>query len=229
MPELVLLLGLLCDDDLWRDQEAALRSVVPCRVADFTHGETLAELAHGVLEAAAPQFALAAFSLGGYVAQEILRQAPARVERLALLDTSFRADTPERQAERRALVAAARQPGRFAGITNHLLASFIHPDRLRDPALVGRIKAMTQRMGREVFIRQNMMQRVDGEAVLRALDCPALVLCGKQDILTPVRDHEEMAAMIPRASLVTVEACGHMAPMEQPAAVTDALHAWLGA
>lgn len=225
--ELVLLPGLLCDADLWRDQVAALGTDVACRVADLTRGDTIGALAGAVLDRAAPTFALAGFSFGGYVAQEIVRRAPERVERLALIDTSFRADTPERQAARQALSAAARQPGRFAGITGRMLPTFVHPDRLGDETLVGRIKVMTQRVGREVFARQNTMPRLDGEAVLRALNCPVLVLCGRQDVLTPPSGHEEMAALIPHASLRVIENCGHMAPMEQPEAVTSELRRWL--
>lgn len=225
--QLVLLPGLLCDADLWLDQVESLNRVTACHVADLTRGDTIEALAQLVLDHAAPTFALAGFSFGGYVAQEIARRAPARVERLALLDTSFKADTPERNASRQALAAAASLPGRFEGISGRLLSTFIPTDRMEDTALVSRIKTMTQRVGRDVFIRQSLMRRPDGEAVLRGLNCPSLVLCGRQDALTPLQNHEEMAALIPSASLVVIEHCGHMAPMERPAAVTAALRQWL--
>lgn len=226
-PELILLPGLLCDDELWRDQLAGLADVAVCRVADLTAGRTIEELAQRILADARPRFALAGFSFGGYVAQEILRQAPERVERLALLDTSIRADTPERAAVRRLLAQAAAAPGAFRGVSDRVLGSFIDPARLADEALVGRIKTMTARLGREVFLRQNAMARRDGETVLRGLTCPVLVLCGENDTLTPLTEHLALAEMIGTARLQVIEGSGHLAPMEQPEAVTAALRAWL--
>lgn len=228
-PPLLLLPGFLCDEDLWRDQLTGLAGVADGRVADLGHGDSIAALARQVLATAPPRFALAGFSFGGYVAQEIARQAPQRIERLALLDTSFHADTPERIAQRRAANKSVSLPGEFLGMTEQLLPSFIAAERLHDTALVQRINAMTLRQGREVFVRQNAMRREDGAAVLRGLACPVLVLCGRHDVLTPPALHREMAALMPQADLVVVEDSGHMSPMEQPAAVTRAMRQWLSA
>lgn len=228
-PPLLLLPGFLCDEDLWRDQLTGLADVADGRVADLGHGDSIAALARQVLATAPPRFALAGFSFGGYVAQEIARQAPQRIERLALLDTSFHADTPERIAQRRAANKSVSLPGEFRGMTEQLLPSFIAAERLHDTALVQRINAMTLRQGREVFVRQNAMRREDGAAVLRGLACPVLVLCGRHDVLTPPALHREMAALMPQAGLVVVEDSGHMSPMEQPAAVTRAMRQWLSA
>jgi pimeloyl-ACP methyl ester carboxylesterase len=226
---LLLLPGFLCDEDLWRDQLTGLAGVADGRVADLGHGDSIAALARQVLATAPPRFALAGFSFGGYVAQEIARQAPQRIERLALLDTSFHADTPERIAQRRAANKSVSLPGEFLGMTEQLLPSFIAAERLHDTALVQRINAMTLRQGREVFVRQNAMRREDGATVLRGLTCPVLVLCGRHDVLTPPALHREMAALMPQADLVVVEDSGHMSPMEQPAAVTLAMRQWLSA
>jgi pimeloyl-ACP methyl ester carboxylesterase len=226
---LLLLPGFLCDEDLWRDQLTGLADVADGRVADLGHGDSIAGLARQVLATAPPRFALAGFSFGGYVAQEIARQAPQRIERLALLDTSFHADTPERIAQRRAANKSVSLPGEFLGMTEQLLPSFIAAERLHDTALVQRINAMTLRQGREVFVRQNAMRREDGAAVLRGLACPVLVLCGRHDVLTPPALHREMAALMPQAGLVVVEDSGHMSPMEQPAAVILAMRQWLSA
>lgn len=228
-PPLLLLPGFLCDEDLWRDQLTGLADVADGRVADLGHGDSLAGLARQVLATAPPRFALAGFSFGGYVAQEIARQAPQRIERLALLDTSFHADTPGRIAQRRAANKSVSLPGEFRGMTEQLLPSFIAAERLHDTALVQRINAMTLRQGREVFIRQNAMRREDGAAVLRGLTCPVLVLCGRLDALTPPALHQAMAGLMPQAHLVMVEDSGHMSPMEQPAAVTRAMRQWLAA
>jgi pimeloyl-ACP methyl ester carboxylesterase len=228
-PSLLLLPGFLCDEDLWRDQSAGLADVADCRVADLNHGDSIAALARQLLATAPPRFALAGFSFGGYDAHEIARQAPQRIDRLAQLDTSFHADTPERIAQRRAANKSVSLPGEFRGMTEQLLPSFIAAERLHDTALVQRINAMTLRQGREVFVRQNAMRREDGEAVLRGLTCPVLVLCGRLDVLTPPALHQAMAALMPQAELVMVEDSGHMSPMEQPAAVTRAMRRWLSA
>lgn len=225
--DLVLIPGLLNDADLWRDQLAALADVARCKVADITRGETLLALAEGVLAEAPPLFALAGFSLGGYVAQEVVRIAPGRVTRLALLDTSIRADTPARTVERQALARAARVPGRFHGFGDRLLATYLHPSHLDDAAIVGRIRAMTERLGPETFLRQNAIERRDGEGVLRALRCPTLILCGDSDQLTPLAEHRAMATLVPHAALVAVEGSGHMTPLENPGAVSRALRDWL--
>jgi pimeloyl-ACP methyl ester carboxylesterase len=227
LPQQILLPGLLNDAELWRDQISGLSDVARCRVADLTQGETLADLAASVLATAEPTFALAGFSMGGYVAQEIVRQAPQRVERLALLDTSIRTDTPERAAQRQALNEIARRPGRFLGITERVLASYIDASRLGDAELTGRIQAMTQRLGREVFLRQNSLERFDGEAVLRAFRKPIQIICGENDAITPVADHREMARAIGCTHLLVIPGAGHLTPMEAPEAVTQALRRWL--
>ena len=224
---LVLLPGLLNDADLWRDQIDALSDIVDCRVGDITRGETIGELAEQVLAWAPATFALAGFSLGGYVAQEVMRRAPERVTRLALLDTSFRADGPERSAVRRTLDNAARSPGRFHGFGDRLLATYLDPEHLADDGIVARIRAMTERLGPDVFVRQNNIARVDGSDVLRALGCPVLILCGANDALTPPDIHREMAEQVPGARLVIVPDSGHMTPIEAPEAVALALREWL--
>ena len=220
--------GLLNDADLWRDTINGLSDIATCHVADITQGETLGELARSVLAEAAPRFSLVGFSLGGYVAQEIARLAPERIMRLALLDTSVRADTPERTAIRRALDKAARLPGKFHGFGDRLLATYLDPSHLTDSDIVARIRAMTERLGPETFVRQNNIERKDGVDVLRSLACPILILCGENDALTPLADHQEMAALAPHANLVIVPGSGHLTPLEAPQAVARALRTWLG-
>jgi pimeloyl-ACP methyl ester carboxylesterase len=224
---LVLIPGLLNDADLWRDQIANMSSVATCHVADITNSKTLREAAESVLAEAPPVFALAGFSLGGYVAQEIVRIARERISHLALLDTSIRPDTPERAATRRALDRAARAPGKFHGFGDRLLATYLDPSNLADERIASRIRAMTERLGVDTFVRQNNIERKDGAQALRSLTCPILILCGENDKLTPVADHREMLRVAPHAKLVIVERSGHMTPIENPKAVTQALVDWL--
>ena len=228
LPQLILLPGLLNDAELWRDQIGGLADVARCQVADLTQGESLRALAEQVLDEAEPSFALAGFSMGGYVAQEIARLAPERIARLALIDTSIRVDTPERAAQRRATNAAAERPGAFLGIADRLMAAYVDPSRLDDKDLTGRIQAMTQRLGREVFVRQNSLPREDGQTALRSLRCPIVIICGEHDAITPLAGQREMAAAIGCSHLVVIPNAGHMTPMEAPGAVNGALRHWLG-
>ena len=225
---LVLLPGLLCDAALWRHQMDTLADIAEITVADLTGDDRFDDMARSVLEAAPETFALAGLSMCGYVAHEIMRQAPGRVTRLALLDTSARADTPGQSERRRAFIAQTRH-GDFKGVTSRLLPMLIHPDRLEDGDLTGTIMAMAEGVGREAFLRQQnaIMHRPDCRRDLGAIHCPTLVLCGRQDALTPLAGHQEMADGIPDSTLVVIEDCGHMAPLERPRAVSAVMRYWL--
>ena len=227
LPQLILLPGLLNDAELWRDQISGLADVARIWVPDLSPYATLHEMAQSVLAEAEPTFAVAGFSMGGYVAQEIARLAPERIERLALLDTSIRVDTPERAAQRRALNKAAARGGTFLGIGQAIMKSYIDASRLDDVELTTRIVDMTQRLGREVFLRQNSLERQDGEAALKALRVPLLIIVGENDQITPAEGCREMAAAIGCTHLVVIPNAGHMTPMEAPGAVNGALRHWL--
>jgi len=157
-----------------------------------------------------------------------MRRAPERVERLALLDTSARADSDEQRARRRGLITLARQ-GRFRGVTPRLLPLLVHPARLDDEPLVEIVMGMAERIGRDAFLRQQtaILGRPDSRPDLPRIACPTLVLCGRQDAVTPLEGHEEIAAAIPAARLVVIEECGHLSPLERPAAVSAAMREWL--
>ena len=225
---LILLPGLLCDEALWAHQTETLADIADITVADMTQDDTIQGMAERVLTGAPETFALAGLSMGGYAAQEIMRQAPERVERLALLDTSAKADTPDRKKQRQGFIAQLGLGG-FQGVTGKLLPYLIHKDRLDDDALVAVIKASAQNVGPEAFTRQQhaILSRPDGRKDLKKIACPTLVLCGREDALTPLAQHEEMAAAIPNAWLVVIEDCGHLAPLERPDAVNAAMCAWL--
>lgn len=225
---LVLLPGLLCDEALWAHQTETLADIADITVADMTQDDTIEGMAERVLAGAPETFALAGLSMGGYAAQEIMRQAPDRVKRLALLDTSADADAPDRKKQHQGFIAQLGLGG-FQGVTGKLLPFLIHEDRLDDDALVAVIKASARNVGPEAFVRQQhaIMARPDLRESLKKITCPTLVLCGRQDALTPLAQHEEMAAAIANASLVVIEDCGHLAPLERPRAVSAAMRYWL--
>jgi pimeloyl-ACP methyl ester carboxylesterase len=225
---LVLLPGLLLDRRLYGPQLGALADVAAIDVPDLTQDESMAAMAERVLAAAPERFALCGLSMGGYLAFEIMRQAPERIERLALLDTQARPDTDEARERRLSMMAQARE-GDFAGVLQRLLPLLIHPGRLADQALVGLIASMAEGVGREAFLRQQnaILNRKDSRPSLGAIACPALVLCGREDALTPAPLHHEMATEIPNATLAVLPNCGHLSPLEAPEAVSALLRLWL--
>ena len=220
--------GLLDDERLWQHQAlffAAQRSWV---TANLTGHDSIAALASAALaNAPAERFALVGLSMGGYAALEIMRQAPERVLGLALLDTNARADSAAATALRTLAITQASTD--FAGVVTSLTPRLLHPDHLANKAIVEVIETMAHTLGPEVFKRQQtaIMGRIDSRPFLPAIRCPSLVLCGREDLLTPVELHEEMAAGIPGAKLVVVEHCGHMSALEQPQQVNAALQTWL--
>ena len=223
----VLVPGMLNDDDLWRDQVVALKDCHDVLIADITGSDRLDVLARTVLDQAPERFSLAGFSLGGYVAQEIVRMASGRVQRLALLDTSCRSETPERRQRRRDMDQMARLPGRFHGFGDGMVRRYLGSAHADDPVLTLRVRAMTERLGAEVFLRQNAIERLDGEDVIRGFEGPLLVLCGQEDVVTSPEEHREMAAMAQDSELVVLGGCGHLTPLEAPDDVSTALLRWM--
>lgn len=229
---LVLLPGLLCDAALWEPQLQALGDVARFFVADLTGQDTMQEMAASVLrDAPFETFALAGLSMGGYVAQEIMRQAPQRVTRLALLDTRARPETAEETVRRRALMELAQTGKGFTPVTNRMLPLMLHPSRTKEASLVQVIRDMANRVGLAAYLRQQeaIIARPDFRPNLANINCPTLVLCGRQDQLTPLDCSEEIAAAIPGAKLVVVGECGHMSTLERPEVVNRELREWLAA
>ena len=225
---LLLLPGLLCDAALWRHQVETLADVAEVTVGDLTRDDAIPAMAERILAEAPSSFALAGLSMGGYVAQEIMRQAPERVERLALFDTNARADTEAQVATRKDLIRIS-QTGKFKGVTPRLLPNLVHPDHLKVPAIAGVVMEMAERVGQEAFTRQQtaILNRKDGRQDLEAIRVPTLICCGRQDAITPVALHEEMHAHIVGSRFVIVEDAGHLTPLEQPHAASAVMRYWL--
>ena len=216
---LILLPGALCDAALFRHQIAGLADIADVRVGDLTRDETVGAMAARALAGLTGRFALAGLSLGGYVALEIMRRAPERVTRLALLDTAARTGGSESDTP-----IAARVDGALP-----VMSLLVHPMRLSDRRLTTILAAMADRVGRKAFHRQQQasQRRPDSWGNLKAIGCPTLLLTGRQDRLAPPELQQAMAAAIEGARQIVIEECGHLSPLERPEAVTKALREWL--
>ena len=227
---LVLVPGLSCNAALYASQWPALADGRPIFVADHARDETLSAIVQRLLAAAPPRFALCGLSMGGYIAFEVLRQAPERVTRLALLDTSARPATPETNLPREQMIALAEK-GAFDNVTTLLWQKLVAPARLADEPLRLLVRRMADEVGVDGFVRQQkaIMQRPDSRPVLAGLSIPVLVLVGAEDEITPVAEGRDMAGLAgARARLAIVPGCGHLSTLEAPEAVTAELLRWLG-
>lgn len=225
---LIFVPGLGCTARLFDQQIAALGTERVATVADHGRDDTMAAIAHRLLASAPPRFALVGLSMGGYVAIEVIRQAPDRVARLALLDTGPGTDG-DGARERRLRHIALAEAGRLEEVGRELWPAFVHPDRREDRSLRTIFETMLLDTGREAFVRQEraIMAREDGRAVLSSFEMPTLVLVGEADTVTPPEIAREMAELVEWSSLVVVPGCGHLSTLERPQAVTAALRAWL--
>jgi pimeloyl-ACP methyl ester carboxylesterase len=232
-PTLIFLPGLMCDAAVWAPQVAYLSSQADCLVLDYGLCDSLTVMAQQALDSTdVACFALAGHSMGGRVALEVMRLAPQRVQRLALLNTGTHPFVPgaagdKEKAGRLALLELARQQGMRA-MGQQWLRGMVHPDVLGS-ALFESMLDMLERSSPAQFAAQitALLNRPDAAAVLPTVACPTLVLTGQQDAWSPPAQHEAMCQHIPGATLCLVPECGHMSTLEQPAAVNLALSTWL--
>ncbi len=229
-PTLILLPGQLCDAALWGAQVDALADIAEIRIGDLTLDDTVEAMAERVLAEAPPRFAVCGLSLGGYVAFELIRRVPECVTHLGLMNTSARADTEDRSAQRERSVRAARI-GAFKGVTPRFLPTILHPDHAADPVMAKVVLEMTERVGRVAFERQQnaAMLRPDALPLLPTIQCPTLVVGGREDRVAPPALQLEIAAGIRGSQLEVLDVCGHLAPIEKAAAVNRLMRAWLDA
>ena len=219
--------GLCVTGAIYAHQAAHLSRTRAVMLANHWRADSMGEIADQILAEAPETFALAGTSMGGYVAFEIVRRAPQRVTKLALISTSARPDTPERSAVRRQQVAAARQNFR-AGIAAFLPA-LVHPARREDQPIIQSFHDMADEVGIEGFARQieAIVGRADSRPTLAAIQCPTLVIIGADDVLIPPEHGHEIADGVAGAQLQMIPHCGHMCPMEMPETVTRLLAAFV--
>ncbi|MGJ5044338.1 MULTISPECIES: alpha/beta fold hydrolase [unclassified Bradyrhizobium] len=225
---LVLVPGLISSPRIYAPVIPALWRLGPVMVANHIRDDSMAAIARRILAEAPPRFALAGHSMGGYIALEIMRQAPERVGRLALINTQARPDTPEASARRRTMITRAKE-GDYHGVVDELFSGFVHPSRQNDPRLRQLVHDMAEEVGVIGFIRQltAIMSRPDSRPTLTAIRCPTLVLTGDTDNTIPNSLSKEMADGIDGSWLVVLENCGHLPQPEQPEETAQALMEWL--
>jgi pimeloyl-ACP methyl ester carboxylesterase len=225
---ILLVPGLASSPRIYAPVIPALWRFGPVTVANHIRDDNMGAIARRILAEAPPRFALAGHSMGGYIAFEIMRQAPDRVAKLALINTQARPDTSEATARRRGQMARARS-GEFHAVLDELFAGFVHPSRRGDGALRQLVHDMGDDIGVDAFVRQQtaVMSRADSRPTLAWIKCPTLVLSGDEDNTIPNSLSVEMADGIPGAKLTILACCGHLPQPEQPQTTADALVEWL--
>ncbi|CUH47166.1 alpha/beta fold hydrolase [Ruegeria atlantica] len=230
MTPLVLIPGMMCDARLFGPQIASLSGKRDVHLASLARPGGIVDIALAFLETAPPRFALCGLSMGGIVAMEILRQAPDRVDRIALLDTNPLAERDDVKQRRLPQMQAVRE-GDLAGVMRDEMKPNYLAEGPRRSDVLDLCMKMALDLGAEVFLRQSqaLMDRGDQTKTLAKADLPALVLCGRHDTLCPVARHEFMAGLIPNAHLEIIDDAGHLPTLEQPLQTTAALIRWLEA
>ena len=223
---IVLVPGLFCTPRLYADQIPALWQFGPVTVADHRRHNTMTEIARNILSNAPPTFALVGLSMGGYIALEIMRLAPERVSKLALMDTTARPDLPEQTKVRNEQIALARSGG-FGKIPYAAMPMLLHAHE--NTVLRNIVVQMAVETGADAFIQQQqaIIGRADSRPLLADIRCPTLVLVGEQDRLIPPDRSQELAAGIAGARYVAIPDCGHISTIEQPQLTTQALVEWM--
>jgi pimeloyl-ACP methyl ester carboxylesterase len=228
METIYLLSGLLCDEEVWQGQVPELRQQYDVRVASFQGFDSIGAMAAHVLDTAPERFSLVGHSMGGRVALEVYRRAPQRIKRLALLDTGYEPVAPG-EAERRAVLVNKAIAEGVSAIAETWARPMIAPCNQESTDVLARVMTMVGRMSGDIYAGQTraLLSRPDATAVLAAIACPTLVLCGAQDAWSPPDQHERMVALIKGAVLRVIDDCGHMCTMERPVEVLAALQEWM--
>ena len=228
-PTICLLPGLLCDATVWEPQGAVLSDRGEVHVADLWGPNSFAVMAEKVLDETSGPLAVVGHSMGARVAFEMWRLAPERIAKLALLSTGYHPPGPHEEAKRMALVKLGYEQG-MAAVADKWLPPMVHPDRVRDEALMAPLKAMVCRATPQIFEGQQRagLTRPDAAPYLEQIACPTLILVGRDDGWSPPAQHQEMAERIEGSQLVLVDHAGHMISVEQPEPVNRALMKWLG-
>jgi len=230
MAGMVLVPGMMCDAGLWQEMVDDLAAYGPLIYGDLSRDDSLETMAASVLSGAPERFSLVGFSLGGYVAREMVRQAPERVQRLILIATSSQQDSSQLQAFKAATARSlAVTPGTFRGLGHKAIELSLSQEHADNAHLRSQIHQMSLRMGKEAYCRQLLMARNSDTHLLHQITSPTLVIAARQDRMRSVQESRTLCELIPQASLEVIDNSGHMLPLEQPAALVQVIQYWLAA
>jgi pimeloyl-ACP methyl ester carboxylesterase len=226
-PVIVFACAHLCDERLFSPQIAALGDIADCRVMVFSNQSSMLDMSEHLLMHAPTRFSLIGLSLGGYIAFEVVRRALARLERLVLIDTTAFADAPAR-LQGRATDVAKVQAGGIDALIPELPSRWTHPDHAQHAPLTTLMASMARRIGADGQRRQQeaMRARPDSHADLRGVRIPTLIVCGREDRVTPVSDHQAMHDCVAGSELAIIEHCGHLSSLEQAERVSAVLRSF---
>lgn len=228
MKTIVMLPGMMCDERLFAPQIAHLEARYHVKTMSILEHANMAELAENVLAQSPDEFALLGLSMGGILAMEILRQAPERITHLALLDTNPRAELNAVKQRRGPQIEAVKK-----GDLTKIMRDEMKPNYLVDSPnkldILNLCMEMAEDLGDQAFINQSiaLRDRPDYQNVLKGVDIPTLIMCGRQDVLCPIERHELMHELISGSTLHIVDSAGHLPTLEQPEIVNKALDLWL--
>jgi len=228
LPSLVLLPGMMCDARMYTSQIEALKGIAECQVGYIGGANNMADIARQVLDQAPESFALAGLSMGGIVAMEIVRQAPERVTRLALMDTNPWSEIAEVKAARQPQIEAA-QTGQLEQLLREVMVPRYFTTHQTHSQLDELCVDMALSLGKDIFVRQSqaLKNRRDQQDTLASFNKPCLVLMGEEDELCPLDRHECMVTLLSQVTFVQIANAGHIPTLEQPAAVNAALKQWM--
>ena len=230
---LVLVPGLMCDHTVWEPLLPFMGASQTCQMIDHQSANSLSRMAEQLLEVSPPKFVMAGHSMGGRVALEVLRMAPDRVAGVALMDTGYLAKLDgaagELEVSKRLVLLEISQSKGIRAMAQEWVKGMVHPSRLVDKALIETILKMFETKNSDIFARQllALIFRKDATDVLKSINVPTLILCGRQDAWSPPSQHEEMLQYVPHAAMSVIEEAGHMSTMEKPQAVAEAMNRWL--
>lgn len=219
---LILLSGLLSNEQVWRHQVSHLNDIAEIKVLAATQ-DTPKKMVKAILDQAPEKFALAGHSMGGWLCLEVMKTAPSRVTKLCLLNTTACMDSIEKKSARQKMIQET-ESGKFQKVIQNITDYFIN-----NPLIKNDVLRMFSDVGQDAFVNQQkaMLLRTECESVLSRINCPTLVIHAAKDTVFSLEEHQELANRIKGAKLAVIDDSGHMSPMEVPEAITAFLRFWL--
>ena len=223
----IMIPGSLCDARIFARQKRALRGVADVRLIDYRALAPARDWADALLARLPQRFSVVGFSLGGLWALELVRRAPERIERLAMVASNAHAASPAGRRNSARSWKMWRALGSDAVARHALPGYFHHADkRHRHARLVHDMALRTRR--KAAFAQFDWAEsRPDGQAALAGFRGPVLLVSGARDRICTPAMQRAMALAQPRADWLELPRVGHFVPLEAPARLTDALRRWL--